>query len=76
MSNDPNVLSVPQASTYAGVSPDRLRWRIKNDAAFRDAVVIDMPGPIKISLPRLLRHLHGNDWRSTVFSTVSDNLAH
>ena len=63
---DPNVLSVARAAPLAGVSPDRLRWRLKTDPEFREAVVIDMPGPIRISRPRLLRHLHGEDWHSLI----------
>lgn len=61
---DPNVLSVPEAARLAGKERHEFKRWIDLDPAFRAAVVIDSPfQQIRISRPRLMRRLHGDNWR-------------
>lgn len=57
---DPDILSVAGAARLAGMDRHTFaRYLADESCGLRAAVVIDLPGRIRISRPRLLRHLHG-----------------
>lgn len=61
---DPDVLTVPEAARLIGCTPRTLRGALADDDELRAAVVIAFPGRyVRISRPRLLHHLHGEQWR-------------
>lgn len=57
--SDPYVLSVVEAAWFCQCSGSHLRKMLHESPEFRKAVVIDWPGPERISLPKLCRQLHG-----------------
>lgn len=63
---DPDVLTIPQAARLCGCSEDKLRHDIQVDPEFAAAIVVPQPGYTRISRPRLLRRIHGEDWRELV----------
>jgi len=58
---DPDVLTVPEAAAIAGCSRWKLLRDLADDPELRSAIVIDWPGQTRISRPRLLRRLHGEE---------------
>lgn len=62
---DPNVLSVSQAAQLAGVERHAFAQWLKDNAELAEAIVIPLPSTLtRISRPRLLRFLHGDDWKA------------
>lgn len=59
---DPNVLTIPSAAVLIGITTETLRTWLKNDSELRAKIVIESPGYTRISYPRLMRHLHGDEW--------------
>lgn len=62
---DPNILTVSQAALLAGVERHEFARWLKTQPEFAEMVVIDLPAKtFRISRPRLLRHLHGDEWQT------------
>ncbi len=61
--SDPEVLTIPEAARLADVADSTFRGWL-HDEEFATAVVAPVPGAwVRISRPRLLRRLHGDQAR-------------